>query len=409
MQPSNISNLSTIFVKLFVKSNFQYILFERAVLHLDLDSFFVSVECLKNSDFLGKPLLIGGTSRRGVVASCSYEARRFGIHSAMPMKMALRLCPQAIVIKGDMDSYSKYSGIVTDIIAEDAPKYEKSSIDEFYLDLSGMDKYFGCYNWSKELRQKVIKESGLPISFGLSINKLVSKIGTGESKPNGALQVPRGTEKDFLFPLSVKKIPGIGKVTYKKLSFMGVRKIETLSNIPVRLLEREFGKHGKILWEKSHGIDETPVIPYHEQKSMSKERTFKEDTLDLNHIKNMLIKMVDDLAFDLREDAKLCSTVTVKIRYADFNTFTKQRRISYTSNDQVLIQHVQEIFEKLYDRRQLIRLIGVKFSGLVSGSYQISLFDDTEKEIRLMEERDWIKRRFGKNKIMRASSLKTKR
>ncbi len=384
-------------------------MYDRAVLHLDLDSFFVSVECLKNSDFLGKPLLIGGTSARGVVASCSYEARKFGIHSAMPMKMALRLCPDALVIRGDMDSYSKYSALVTDIIAEDAPTYEKSSIDEFYLDLSGMDKYFGCFKWSKELRQKVIKESGLPISFGLSINKLVSKIGTGESKPNGAHFVPRGTEKEFLFPLSVKKIPGIGKVTYKKLSFMGVRKIETLSNIPVQLLEREFGKQGRKLWEKSHGIDETPVVPYQEQKSMSKERTFKEDTLDMSHIKNMMIKMVDDLAFDLREDDKLVSTLTVKIRYADFNTFTKQRRIPYTANDQFLMKQVLEIFEKLYDRRQLIRLIGVKFSGLVSGSYQISLFDDTEKEIRLMEERDWIKRRFGTDKIMRASSLKTKR
>lgn len=384
-------------------------MYDRAVLHLDLDSFFVSVECLKNSDFLGKPLLIGGTSARGVVASCSYEARRFGIHSAMPMKMALRLCPDALVIRGDMDSYSKYSSIVTDIIAEDAPTYEKSSIDEFYLDLSGMDKYFGCFKWSKQLRQKVIKESGLPISFGLSINKLVSKIGTGESKPNGAHLVPRGTEKEFLFPLSVKKIPGIGKVTYKKLSFMGVRKIETLSNIPVQLLEREFGKQGRRLWEKSHGIDESPVVPYHDQKSMSKERTFKEDTLDLNHIKNMLIKMVDDLAFDLREDEKLVSTLTVKIRYADFNTYTKQRSIPYTANDQFLMGQVLELFEKLYERRQLIRLIGVKFSGLVSGSYQISLFDDSEKEIRLMEERDSIKRRFGTDKIMRASSLKTKK
>ncbi len=381
-------------------------MYDRAILHLDLDSFFVSVECLKNSDFLGKPLLIGGTSARGVVASCSYEARRFGIHSAMPMKMALRLCPQATVIKGDMDSYSKYSKLVTEIIAEDAPIYEKASIDEFYLDLSGMDQYFGCFKWSKDLRQRVIKESGLPISFGLSINKLVSKVGTGESKPNGTHQVPNGEEKIFLSPLSVRKIPGIGKETYKKLSFMGVRKIKTLGEIPIKLLEREFGKHGRKLWEKANAIDDSPVVAYHEQKSMSKERTFKEDTLNLAHIRDMLIKMVDDLAFDLREDEKLTSTITVKIRYADFNTYTKQRRIAYTANDQVLINQVTEIFDQLYDRRQLIRLIGVKFSGLVQGNYQISLFDDTEKAIRLMEERDWIKRRFGHDKIVRANTLK---
>jgi len=381
-------------------------MYDRAILHLDLDSFFVSVECLKNSDFLGKPLLIGGTSARGVVASCSYEARRFGIHSAMPMKMALRLCPQATVIRGDMDSYSKYSTLVTDIIAEDAPVYEKASIDEFYLDLSGMDQYFGCFKWSKDLRKRVIEESGLPISFGLSINKLVSKVGTGESKPNGTHQVPNGEEKSFLSPLSVRKIPGIGKETYKKLSFMGVRKIKTLGEIPIRLLEREFGKHGRKLWEKANAIDDSPVVAYHEQKSMSKERTFKEDTLDLNYIRDMLIKMIDDLAFDLRNDGKLTSTVTVKIRYADFNTYTKQRRIAYTANDQLLIQHVTEIFDQLNERRQLIRLIGVKFSGLVQGNYQISLFDDTEKAIRLMEERDWIKRRFGHDKIVRANTLK---
>lgn len=384
-------------------------MFERAILHMDLDSFFVSVECLKNTEFKGKPLIIGGKSNRGVVASCSYEARRFGVHSAMPMKMALRLCPQAIVLRGDMDSYSKYSKLVTQIIAEDAPVYEKASIDEFYLDLTGMDKYFGCYKWSTDLRQTIIKESGLPISFGLSVNKLVSKIGTGEAKPNGMKEVPRGTETDFLFPLSVKKIPGIGKETYKKLSFMGVRKIKTLSEIPPRLLEREFGKPGRRLWEKAHGLDNTPIVPYNEQKSMSKERTFTEDTLDINFIRNMLLKMVDELCYDLRESGKLCSCVTVKIRYADFNTYTKQKHINYTANENVLSKYVSELFDSLYERRQLIRLAGVKYSGLVQGNYQISLFDDTAKDISLMQEKDWIRQRFGSDKIMRASYMDIKR
>ncbi|HHH54631.1 MAG TPA: DNA polymerase IV, partial [Bacteroidetes bacterium] len=194
-------------------------MYNRAILHMDLDTFFVSVERLQNSTFNDKPVIIGGMSNRGVVASCSYEARRFGVHSAMPMKMAKLLCPQAIFLRGDMDSYTKYSNLVTEVIKDSAPTYEKASIDEFYLDLTGMDKYFGCYKWSQELRSKVIKETGLPISTGLSINKLVSKIGTGEAKPNGALEVPQGQEKPFLAPLSVKKIPGIGKVTYKKLSF----------------------------------------------------------------------------------------------------------------------------------------------------------------------------------------------
>lgn len=381
-------------------------MYERAVLHLDLDAFFVSVECLKNSEFNGKPLIIGGTSQRGVVSSCSYEARRFGVHSAMPMKMAMRLCPQAIVLKGDMDSYSRYSRMVTDVIAEDAPVYEKASIDEFYLDLSGMDKFFGCFKWSKELRQRVISETGLPISFGLSVNKLVSKVGTGEGKPNGAKEVPKGTERMFLAPLSTRKLPGVGKELYKKLSFMGVRTVKVLSEIPTLLLEREFGKSGRSLWEKANAIDRSPVIPYTEQKSMSKERTFMEDTLDIKSIRNLLLKMVDELAFDLRKSQKLCSVVTIKIRYADFNTYTKQRRIYYTASDAMLSRHAKELFTQLYERRQLIRLVGVKFSGLVHGNYQISLFDDTEEEIRLLQRMDHIRQRFGADKILRAAYMK---
>lgn len=384
-------------------------MYERAILHMDLDSFFVSVECLKNSALLGKPLLIGGTSNRGVVASCSYEARRFGVHSAMPMKMALRLCPQATVLRGDMDSYSQYSGIVTDIIAEEAPVYEKASIDEFYLDLSGMDKHFGCFKWSGELRNKVIRESGLPISFGLSINKMVSKVGTGEAKPNGMLQIPSGTEKEFLAPMPVGKIPGVGQETHKKLNFMGVRNIDTLSKIPIRLLEREFGKPGRTLWERANAIDSTPIVPFHEQKSMSKERTFSEDTLDVGMLKDMLLDMSDKLAFELRSSGKLTSTISIKIRYADFNTYTKQKNIPYTSNDRIIGQQVVDIFDRLYERRQLIRLIGVKYSGLVQGSYQINLFDDTLEQIQLTQQMDKIRRRFGTDAVMRASGLLAKK
>jgi DNA polymerase-4 len=384
-------------------------MFDRAILHLDLDAFFVSVECRKNSEFLGKPLIIGGKSARGVVASCSYEARRFGVHSAMPMKMALRLCPQAIVLKGDMDSYTEYSKLVTEVISSEAPIFEKASIDEFYLDISGMDKYFGCFSWSKQLRNQIITETGLPISFGLSVNKLVSKVGAGEAKPNGTQEVPAGTEKGFLAPLSTRKIPGVGKETYKKLSFMGVRTIRILSEIPMRLLEREFGKSGRTLWESANAIDSRPVIPYTEQKSMSKERTYGEDTLDLKKTKILLMKMVDELAFDLRDARKLTSCITVKIRYADFNTYTKQRRIPYTSNNQVIIRHVIELFDQLYERRQLIRLTGIKFSGLVQGNYQISLFDDTPEQINLLQQMDRIRRRFGKGALMRAACLEEKR
>lgn len=380
-------------------------MFERAIVHMDLDAFFVAVECLRNSELKGKPIIIGGKSQRGVVASCSYEARRFGVHSAMPMKMALRLCPQAIVLKGDMDAYSKYSRLVTEVIAGDAPLFEKASIDEFYIDLSGMDRYFGCYNWTSELRQKIMRETGLPISFGLSINKLVSKIGTGEAKPNGAMKVPRGHEKPFLNPLSIRKIPGVGKVTYQQLSFMGVRKIQVLSEMPRTLLERSFGKSGGRLWEKANAIDSSPVVPFQEQKSMSKERTLKEDTLDLKKIRSMLIRMAEQLAFELREQQKLAACITLKIRYADFNTYTKQKRIPYTARDKDIMRIATDLFDELYTRRQLIRLVGLKLSDLVHGSPQLRLFEDSESEIRLLQQIDHIRHRFGENAVMRASGV----
>jgi len=370
-------------------------MFERAVLHLDLDAFFASVEILKNSSLKGKPLLIGGSSGRGVVASCSYEARRFGIHSAMPMKMALRLCPDAIVLRGDMESYSGYSKTITEIISEEAPLFEKASIDEFYLDLTGMDRYFGCWKWSGELRQKIIREAGLPLSIALSVNKLVSKVGAGEAKPNGAQLVEAGLEKAFLAPLPVRKIPSVGKVTHRKLSLMGVRDIQTLSRIPPRLLEREFGKHGISLWKKANAIDDSPVVPYHDRKSISTERTFQVDTTDVRFLYDKLSGMVSKLAFELRDKQRLTSCITVKLRYSDFNTFSRQRHIPYTASDSMILRHVHELFDKLYERRQLVRLVGVRLSSLVHGSPQLDLFDQDKKDERLLQAMDRIRKRFG--------------
>ena len=217
---------------------------ERNIVHMDLDTFFVSCERLIDSKLNGKPVLIGGTSDRGVVASCSYEARRFGIHSAMPMRMAKQLCPEAIVLRGNTGIYSKYSDMVTEIIKEDVPLYEKSSIDEFYIDLSGMDKFFGCHQLASELRSRIIKETGLPISFGLSINKTVSKIATGEAKPNNQIRIDSGLEKPFLAPLSVRKIPMVGEVTYKSLCDLGIKRIKTVQEMPFEMMSKVLGKNG---------------------------------------------------------------------------------------------------------------------------------------------------------------------
>jgi DNA polymerase IV len=376
-----------------------YKLYDRAILHLDLDAFFVAVEVLRNSSLAGKPLIIGGTSRRGVVSSCSYEARRFGVHSAMPMQMALKLCPDAIVLRGDMEEYSKQSQIITQIVDSEAPLFEKASIDEFYVDMTGMDKYIGAYKWAGELCTKIAKESGLPLTYALSVNKLVSKIGAGEVKPLGKIMVDPGIEKEYIAPLSTMKLPSIGKETYKKLSFMGVRTIKLLSEIPPKLLENEFGKNGISLWKKANAKDNSPVVPYHDQKSLSNEHTFQIDTTDVRILQDNISAMVTKLAFELRNQQKLAACVTIKIRYTDFNTYTKQLHIPYTAHDGTLKRYAQEIFLKLYDRRQLVRLIGVRFSDLVSGSPQISLFDDTERDISLLQQMDKIRKRFGSEAV----------
>lgn len=374
----------------------------RSIVHMDLDSFFVSVSCLEHPKLKGKPVLIGGTSDRGVVASCSYEARAFGVHSAMPMKLARRLCPDAIIVRGDYERYSYFSDMVTDIIRENVPIYEKSSIDEFYIDLSGMDRYFGCYKWATELRQKITKETGLPISFGMSQNKTVSKVATGESKPNGQQQIDYGNEKIFLAPLSVRKIPMVGEKTSEILRTMGVEKIETVQKMPIELMERVLGDNGIMIWKKANGIDNTPVEPYNERKSLSTEETFDQDTIDVNYLKSLIVAMTEKLAFQLRTEDKLTACVTIKIRYSNFDTHTMQSRIAYTSNDHTLIARAKELFDKLFDRRMLIRLIGVRFSHLVGGGYQINLFEDSEEMIRLYQAMDKLRQRFGDTSIRRA-------
>ncbi|MCK5822087.1 MAG: DNA polymerase IV [Bacteroidales bacterium] len=378
---------------------------QRTIVHMDLDTFFVSVERLINSHLIGKPVIIGGLSDRGVVSSCSYEARTYGVHSAMPIRMARQLCSDGIYIRGDMDNYSKHSRMVTDIISEKAPLYEKASIDEHYLDITGMDRFFGSLKWSHELRQRIITETGLPISFGLSVNKTVSKIATGEAKPNGEKQVEVKDVKGFLNPLSIKKIPMLGPKTYQLLRSMGVITIKTLSDIPPEMLRHVLGKNGMIIWKKANGIDHTPVHAYWEQKSISKERTYDQDTTDIKDLNRQIITMVEKIAFELRKQEKLTACITVKIRYANFDTHTKQKRITYTSFDHILIETAQEVFKKLYTRRMRIRLIGVRLSNLIHGTQQLNLFEDTPEQINLYLAMDMIRKRYGSNAIKRATCI----
>jgi DNA polymerase-4 len=380
----------------------------RQIVHLDLDTFFVSCERLMDRRLNNIPVLIGGTSDRGVVAACSYESRQFGVHSGMPMKMARLLCPDAIVIRGNSSVYTKFSEMVTDIIKEESPLFEKSSIDEFYVDVTGMDKFFGCYRWAKELRERIIRETMLPISFGLSINKTVSKVGTTEAKPNNSINIPDGFEKSFLAPLSVKKIPMVGTKTYQLLRSMGVEKVKTVQEMPVQLMESVMGKNGILLWKKAQGVDNTPVIAWHERKSISMERTFEKDSTDIRKMKSILTAMAENLSYQLRVGNKLTACVSIKIRYSDFQTYSKQRRIHYTSLDHTLISTTLELFDALYQRRVLIRLIGVRFSHLVGGSYQIRLFEDSEKLIKLYQSMDKIRNRYGQKAVKRAVTMDVK-
>jgi DNA polymerase IV len=377
----------------------------RSILHLDLDTFFVSVERLKNSALVGKPLMIGGMSDRSVVSSCSYETRKFGVRSGMPMKIARYLCPDALIVRGDFESYSAYSKTISEIINEKAPVVEQSSIDEFYLDLTGMDRFFGCLKWSEELKGTIKKETGLPSSFGLSVNKTVSKIGTGEAKPNGQIEIPFKDVKPFLNPLPIKKIPGLGPETSRLLGTMGVKKIETLARIPPQMIERLLGKNGITIWEKANGIDDSAVIPYIHRKSIGHEETFDVDTTDLVFLKQVLIASVEKLAFQLRQARQLTGNISIKIRYANFDTHTAQAQLKYTSYDHVLIEKAKELFNKLYDRRLLIRLLGVRLSKLVYGYQQIDLFEDSVELSRLYLEMDKVKAKYGEDVIKRAKRL----
>ncbi|MFN4863131.1 MAG: DNA polymerase IV [Bacteroidota bacterium] len=378
---------------------------ETIITHMDLDSFFVSVERLKNSALNGKPVIIGGNSDRGVVASCSYEARSFGIHSAMPMKQAKQLCPNAIIIRGDSQLYSDYSKDVTSIIAESVPLYEKSSIDEFYIDLTGMEKFFGSWKLAMELKDKILRETGLPISFGLASNKTVSKVATGTAKPAGQRKVDFGDEIPFLAPLSVRKIPGVGAETYKTLRGLGIQYIKTLQEMPMELLFKTLQKPGIDLWKKAQGIDNRKVEPYQERKSIGSERTFEKDTIDVVKLRNIISAMAENLAYQLRKGDKLCACITVKVRYSDFNTHTLQAKIPYTSADHILIAKSLELFDKLYNRRLLIRLIGVRLSDLVSGGFQMNLFEDTEELANLYQAMDRLRNRYGNDAVKRANGL----
>lgn len=377
---------------------------QHIIAHFDLDSFFVSVECLNDPSLKGKPVIVGGHNERGVVAACSYEARKFGIHSAMPMKTAMRLCPHAIVVSGTRGEYSRYSRWVTDIIAAKAPLFEKASIDEFYLDLTGMDRFFDPLQWTIDLRKQIIKETALPISFGLASNKMVAKIATNEAKPNGYMYVEFGKEKNFLASLSVDKIPGVGEQTCQVLNQMGIKLIRDIYNYTPQQLEKEIGKWGTDLWNKAQGTHHSRISSYHEAKSISTENTFEENVTDLKLLMSEIVRMTEKISFELRKDGKVAGCVAVKIRYPDFETTSRQTTIPYTCADDEIIPVVKDLFHKLYKKGVPVRLLGVRLSELTKDAIQTNIFSNVEKKTGLYKAIDSVKNRFGKLSVHRASS-----
>jgi DNA polymerase-4 len=376
---------------------------QRHIAHFDLDAFFVSVECLNDPSLKGKPLIVGGHNERGVVAACSYEARKFGIHSAMPMKTAMRLCPDSIVVSGTRGEYSKYSRLVTEIIDAKAPLFEKASIDEFYLDLTGMDKYFDPFQWTIQLREEIIEKTKLPISFALASNKLVAKIATDLAKPNGYLQVPAGKEKEFLAPLPVGKLPGVGEQMTSALEELGIRTIRELSDQRAEFLENRFGKWGTELWQKANGIHSGEVIPYYEAKSISTENTFEENIKDPSQLLVELVGMTERVGYELRQDNKMAGCIAVKIRYPDFETTSRQTTIPYTFYDDELILQAKQLFHKLWRKGEPVRLLGVRLSELTDEAIQTNLFSSVEKKSELYKAIDEVKNRFGTDLITKAT------
>src|SRR5471030_715889 len=378
---------------------------KRHIVHIDLDSFFVSVERKFDQSLIGKPVLIGGSADRGVVASCSYEARKFGIHSAMPMKQAMKLCPHAIIIRGNHARYSEASKRVTAIIHDSVPLYQKTSVDEFYIDLTGMDKFHDPYKIASDLRQRVIRETGLPISFGMASGKTVAKMATNAAKPNGQLLIEHGKEKEFMAPLSIRKIPMLGEKTCQKLYQFGIEKIGDLQKVELRFLETVFGKHGRYIWERANGIDEGEIVPHSDRKSISTENTFHTNIADPKILETTLVSMTEELASKLRRENKVSGCLAIKIRYANFETHTVQEKISLTAAEHILIPGIKNLLKKAWNQHRPIRLIGVKLSNLCTGAYQINLFEDNEERIKLYQAMDKINFKFGDKTVCRAAGM----
>ena len=384
----------------------------RYILHLDVDAFYASVEEILDPSLKGKPIIVGARpEQRGVVASASYAARAFGVRSAMPTAQALRLCPQAIVLPPRHKVYREYSARMMVILSEYSPLIEPLSLDEAFLDVTGCQARWGSpEELAHRLQERLEVELGLSVSMGLAANKLVAKIASGLEKPRGFVVVPHGREAEFLAPLPVEKLWGVGEVTARSLHEMGVFSIGQLAELPVAQLEARFGRRGRDLYRQARGMDDSPVVAEREEKSLSREVTFAKDISDWQVLRKKLLSLSEDVAHRLRKRGLRGRTVKLKLRYSDFSTLTRQVTLDVpTDLEQVIFDQAVRLLERAWDRRRKVRLIGVGVSKFESEERQLSLFEGTgegktEKLRRLSQAVDRIREKYGDEAIRRASS-----
>lgn len=371
--------------------------------HLDLDAFFISVERILDPSLEGKPVIVGGDPKgRGVVAACSYEAREYGIHSAMPIRKAYQLCPDGIYLRGHYEEYVRFSRVVRKILEKYFPAVEQASIDEFYLDFSGCERIYGHpYFFASRIQVEIKHKAGLPCSIGIASNKFVAKVASDYAKPGGITFVVPGQEAEFLSPLPVEAMPGVGEVMKKELNTRGFYTIGQIAQTPKSYFSFIFGKYGEILHDHACGTGSTTFDINYEQKSISRETTYHTDTTDVEFIEKTLLELIEDAAHSLREENYLTRTIGIKLRYSDFVTITRTKTIREpTDNDKIIYSVARELFHKAYTRRVSIRLIGIHLSNFVLSVEQVSLFPSREeKERRILRIIDKLKSKFGEEII----------
>jgi DNA polymerase-4 len=385
-----------------------------SILHIDMDAFFVSVELLARPELKGLAVVVGGQrDQRGVVTSASYEARRFGVHSAMALRTAAKLCPHAVFLDGHHELYGKWSDRVASILAKYSPIVEMASIDEAYLDLSGTERLHGpALSAANLLLREITSTTGLPCSGGLAATRLVAKVASEQAKPRGLVWVPSGSEAAFLAPLVVRRIPGIGKVTEASLHALGISTIAQLQGLSLERLEENFGRWGTALYRKARGIDSYEFFIDAEPKSISHNQTFGKDTNDGELLRSTLSYLCQKAAKRLRDAGLHARTVTLTLRFADFRTITRNHTLAEPSDlDTVFLSALQDLFARAWNSKAMLRLVGIALSSFSSGSEQLDLLDPDRREKleRLARTTDRLRDRYGFSKVQLAGSLaKTK-